>query len=103
MNQHKQCLDDLAESLLKEKSGHVTFGEMASFCFLSIFSNFMTFSSIFKTCSDQILEKLVIRVAAALFLSRRLQNFENEKKFVCLKIAEIDMGINFRSKRRFWT
>ena len=31
-------------------------------------------------------------VAAALFSSRRPQNFENEKIFLCLKIAEIDMG-----------
>ena len=25
--------------------------------------------------------------------------FENEKKFFCLKIAEIDMGVNFWSRR----
>ena len=31
-------------------------------------------------------------VAAALFLSRRLKNFEDEQIFVCLRIAEIDMG-----------
>ena len=30
-------------------------------------------------------------VAAALFSSRHLKNFENEKIFLCLKIAEIDI------------
>ena len=35
-------------------------------------------------------------VAAALFSSRRPgKNFENEKIFLCLKIAEIDMGGQF--------
>ena len=34
-------------------------------------------------------------VAAALFSSRGPQNFENEKFFLCLKIAEIDMGGQF--------
>ena len=34
-------------------------------------------------------------VAAALFSSRRPKNFENEKFFLCLKIAEIDMGGQF--------
>ena len=30
-----------------------------------------------------------------LFSSRRLKNFENEKLFLCLEIAEIDMGGQF--------
>ena len=34
-------------------------------------------------------------VAAALFSLRRPKNFENEKFFLCLKIAEIDMGGQF--------
>ena len=38
-------------------------------------------------------------VAAAFFSLRRPKNFENEKFFLCLKIAEIDMGVNFRSRR----
>ena len=55
---------------------------------------------IFKTCYDKILAKLVNRgVAAALFSSRRLKNFENENTFLCLKVAEIDVGVNFGSKR----
>ena len=37
-------------------------------------------------------------VAAALFSSRRPKKFENEK-FPRLKIAEIDMGVNFGSGR----
>ena len=28
-----------------------------------------------------------------------LKNFENEKFFLCLKIAEIDMGVNFGLRR----
>ena len=31
-------------------------------------------------------------VPAALFSLRRLKNFENENIFLCLKIAEIDIG-----------
>ena len=31
-------------------------------------------------------------VAAALFSSRRPKNVQNEEIFLCLKIAEIDMG-----------
>ena len=75
---------------------------------------------ILKTRSDQILAKLINQsgvcvcmcvcvcvcvwgggggVAAALFSSRRPKNFENEKNFLCLKIAEIDMGVNFGSRR----
>ena len=39
-------------------------------------------------------------VAAALSSSRRPKNrFENETIFVCLKIAEIDMEVNFGSRR----
>ena len=38
-------------------------------------------------------------VAAALFSSRRPKNFENENIFLCLKIAEIDMGVNFGWRR----
>ena len=57
-------------------------------------------SFIIKTCSDQILAILVNQeVAAALFSSGHLKKFENEKIFLCLKIAEIDMGANFGSKR----
>ena len=37
--------------------------------------------------------------AAALFSLRRPENFENEKISLCLEIAEINMGINFGSKR----
>ena len=56
----------------------------------------MTFSFILKTPFGQILVKLVNQgVAAALFSSRRPKNFENEKFFLCLKIAEIDMGDQF--------
>ena len=48
----------------------------------------------------QILAKLVNQgVAAALFSSGRPKNFENEKIVIRLKIAEIDMGVNFGSKR----
>ena len=39
------------------------------------------------------------RVAVALFSLRRPKNFEYEKFFLCLKIAEIDMGVNFGSRR----
>ena len=49
-----------------------------------------------KTCSDQILPKLINQgVAAALLSSRRPKNLQNEKIFLCLnlKIAEIDMGV----------
>ena len=34
-------------------------------------------------------------VAAAFFSSTRLKSFENGKNFLCLKIAEIDMGGQF--------
>ena len=52
----------------------------------------------------QILAKLINQggVAAALFSSRHPENFENEKNFLCLKIAEINMGGgggNFGSRR----
>ena len=45
-------------------------------------------------------------VAAALFSSRHPQNFENEQNFLCLKIAEIDMGGGgsiLGPGERFWT
>ena len=49
---------------------------------------------IFTTFTD--FENWSIRaVAAALFSLRRPKNFENEKFFLCLKIAEIDMGGQF--------
>ena len=51
---------------------------------------------IFKTCSDQILAKLINLggggVAAALFSSRCAKNLQNEKIFLYLEIAEIDVG-----------
>ena len=54
----------------------------------------------FKTRSEQILAKLINEgVDAALFSSRHPKNFENEKNFLCLKIAEIDMGVNFGLRR----
>ena len=60
----------------------------------------MTFSFIVKTRSDQIFAKLIIQgVAAALFSSRRPKNFGNGKIFLYLEIAEIDMGVNFGSRR----
>ena len=57
---------------------------------------------IFKTCSDQILAKLINRrggVAAALLSSRLLKNFGNKKICLCLKVAKIGMGGNFGSRR----
>ena len=51
-----------------------------------------------KTCFDKILEKLSNQgVAAALFSSRRLNNFENEKKYPLL--GSLLWGVNFRSRR----
>ena len=48
------------------------------------------------TCSDQILAKLINQgVAAAPLSLKHLKNFGNEKIFLCLKIAEIDMGVSF--------
>ena len=48
---------------------------------------------IFKTCSDQILAKSSIReVDAALFSSRRLKTYKNEKLLLGLKIAEVNIG-----------
>ena len=38
-------------------------------------------------------------VAAGLFSSRRPKNVENEKICLCLKIADIDMGVNFGSRK----
>ena len=67
---------------------------------LLLYLNLVTFSFILKTCSDQILAKLINQgVAAALFSSKRPKNFENEQIFSCFKIAEIDMGVNFGSGR----
>ena len=58
----------------------------------------MTLVSIFKTFSDQILSKSTIKgVAAALFSSRCPKNLEKEKNY--LEIAEIDVGVNFGSRR----
>ena len=49
---------------------------------------------IFTTFTD--FENWLIRgVAAALFSLRRSKNFEYAKFFLCLKIAEIDMGGQF--------
>ena len=51
---------------------------------------------ILKIHSDQIWVKLINQgVAAAYLSSKRPQNFENEKIFLCLKIVEIDMGGQF--------
>ena len=51
---------------------------------------------ILETPFGHISTKLVNQgVAAALFSSRRSKNFENEKFFLCLKIAAIDMGGQF--------
>ena len=53
-----------------------------------------------KTCSDQILAKLINQgVAAVLFSSRRPKNLQNEKICLYLEITEIDMGVNFGSRR----
>ena len=53
---------------------------------------------IFTTFTD--FENWSIRgVAAALFSLRRPKNFEYEKFFLRLKIAEIDMGVNFGLRR----
>ena len=63
---------------------------------------------IFKTRSYQILAKFINQgggVVAALFSLRHLENFENEKIFLCLKIAEINMGGGsiLGREKRFWT
>ena len=52
---------------------------------------------ILKTGFDQILAKLINQegVSAALFSLRCSKNFENEKNFLYLEIAEIDMGDQF--------
>ena len=53
---------------------------------------------IFTTFTD--FENWSVRgVAAALFSWRHPQNFENENFFLCLKIAKIDMGVNFGSRK----
>ena len=52
--------------------------------------------SILKAHSDQILTKLINQGGCCCSFSlRRLKNFENEKNFLCLKIAEIDMTGQF--------
>ena len=64
--------------------------------------NFEILVFVFKTCSDQILPKLINQgVAAAFFSSRRPTNLQHEKIFLYLEIAEIDMGggVNFGSRR----
>ena len=38
-------------------------------------------------------------VAAVLFSLRRPKNLQNEKIFLCLETAEIDVGVNFGSRR----
>ena len=50
--------------------------------------------------SHQILAKL-INQGDCCCSSRRLKNFENEKLFICMKIAEIDIGggVNFGPRR----
>ena len=54
---------------------------------------------IIKTCSDQILAKLInLGAAAALFSSRGPKNLQNEKNFLYLEIAEIDIG----ERGQFW-
>ena len=59
--------------------------------------NFVTLFFILKTCSNQILAKLINQgVAASLFSWRRPKKLENEKVFLCLKIAEIEI------KGQFW-
>ena len=53
---------------------------------------------IFTTFTD--FENWSIRgVAADLFSSRSPKHFENEKFFLCLKIGEIDMGVQFWVKK----
>ena len=39
------------------------------------------------------------KISAALFSLRHPKKFENEKIFLCLKIAEIDVGVNFGLRR----
>ena len=55
---------------------------------------------IFKTCSDQILAKLINQGGyCCSFLIKTSKKFDNEKIFLCLKIAKIYMGVNFGSRR----
>ena len=68
--------------------------------------NFVTFSFIFKTCSDQILAKLINQgVTVAHFLSRPRKNSENEKISSAWRLLKLTLGgggggrVNFGSKR----
>ena len=77
-------LDDQLQSCHSETS-YPTMPKLCDFRFLSL-------RHALTTCY----QNWSIRgVAAALFSSRRAKNFENEKIFLCLKIAEIDMGGQF--------
>ena len=70
-----------------------------NFSYQSMLGNLFTVF-IIKTCPDQILAKLIYQgVAAALFSSRHPKNLQNEKISLCLEIAEIDLGVNFGSRR----
>ena len=56
--------------------------------------------------SSSVLHHWAIRrvAAAALFSSRCLKKFENEKIFLCLKMAEIYTGGSILGREeRFWT
>ena len=55
--------------------------------------------SVFALVNSKALTQRIRGVAVALLSSKRPKNFENEKFFLCLKIAEIDMGVNFGSRR----
>ena len=65
-----------------------------------VFQNFMDEMSR-NLCFDKVLAKLVSQGggAAAFLLLRHLKNFKNDKSFLSLKFAEIDLGVNFESKR----
>ena len=57
------------------------------------YPNFVTFSFYLKTCSEQILTKLVDQGSCCCsFLIEMWQKFWKWKTFLFLKIAEIDMG-----------
>ena len=44
-----------------------------------------------------------IQIPAALFSFRHLKKFKNEEIFLCLDIAEIDMGSILSREERSWT